>query len=110
MEIIYAHLQEDSGKVSAPARHVRAGEIIGKVGCTGNTKGMCSPSPESHLHVTVQRTDGARARINPPAFLGWHVRTPEDGDKAADWAACGGGAPLSTSSTHPRAAVRRRGG
>lgn len=115
VEIIYAHLQEDSGKVSAPARHVRAGEIVGKVGCTGNAKGMCSPSPESHLHVTVQRTDGARARIDPPAFLGWHVRTPEDGDKAAEWAACGGGAPLSAARralhlTRGRRGARRRAG
>lgn len=88
LEIIYAHLTDDSVKVGAPPRHVRAGEVIGKVGCTGNAKGMCSPSPESHVHVTVQRPD-ARVRIDPVAFLGWSVHKPEESEKSSDWSGCG---------------------
>ena len=60
VEILYAHLAEGSQKGAKTPRQVRAGDVIGHVGCTGNARGMCSPSPESHLHVTVQRADGDR--------------------------------------------------
>ena len=86
IEIVYAHLIEEKGRRAGPERAVRAGEVIGHVGCTGNAKGMCSPSPESHVHVTVQRTDGSRTRFDPMAFLGWSVSTPTD---QGDMAACG---------------------
>ncbi len=89
LEIIYAHLREDSVKLGAPPRPVRAGEVVGKVGCTGNAKGMCSPSPESHVHVTVQRPD-ARGRLDPLAFFGWPVHKPDESDKADDWSSCNG--------------------
>ncbi|MCC6644783.1 MAG: peptidoglycan DD-metalloendopeptidase family protein [Polyangiaceae bacterium] len=87
LEIIYAHLLDESVKIGAPPRHVRAGEVVGRVGCTGNARGMCSPSPESHVHVTVQRPD-ARGRIDPLAFFGWQVHRPDEGDKASEWASC----------------------
>lgn len=86
-EIIYAHLVDD-GKTSTSSRQVRAGEVIGRVGCTGNARGMCSPSLESHLHVTVQRSN-TRAKLDPTTFLGWHVSVPTD--RPADWSACGRG-------------------
>jgi len=83
-EIIYAHLIDD-GKTSMATRSVRAGEMIGRVGCTGNAKGMCSPSPESHLHVTVQRSAN-RDKVEPGQFLGWNIHTPVD--HPGDWASC----------------------
>lgn len=98
VEIIYAHLVDDNGKLSMSARPVRAGEVIGRVGCTGNAKGMCSPSPESHLHVTVQKTAGARVRLDPATVLGWHVITPREEGKPADWGVCG--RPPSTLGRH----------
>lgn len=85
IEIIYAHLIDD-GKTSTQTRTVRAGEVIGRVGCTGNAKGMCSPSPESHLHVTVQKTKN-RAKLDPGTFLGWSIHTPAE--HPADWGVCG---------------------
>lgn len=93
VEIIYAHLQPEGIKVGAPPRHVRVGEIIGKVGCSGNAKGMCSPSPESHLHVTVQRTEGGKSRLDPVAFLGWNVHKPDDSERAGDVISCGSSPP-----------------
>ncbi len=86
--LIYAHLLPESVKVGAPPRHVRVGEIIGKVGCSGNARGMCSPSPESHLHVTVQRADGARERVEPVSFLGWSVHSPEAAERGDELLAC----------------------
>jgi murein DD-endopeptidase MepM/ murein hydrolase activator NlpD len=82
-EILYAHLVDDSSRVGA-SRAVRAGEIIGHVGCSGNAQGMCSPSPESHLHVTVQRHG---THIEPGAFLGWSVGMPHE--VPAGWSNCG---------------------
>jgi murein DD-endopeptidase MepM/ murein hydrolase activator NlpD len=85
VEIIYAHLAEGSQKGTTGSRQVRAGEVIGHVGCTGNAKGMCSPSPESHLHVTVQRVDD-RKKLDPIAFLGWNVG---ESDRDVSFSACG---------------------
>ncbi len=85
IEIIYAHLVDD-GKTETGTRSVRAGEVIGRVGCTGNARGMCSPSPESHLHVTVQKARN-RAKLDPGPFLGWTVHTPSD--HPAEWTPCG---------------------
>lgn len=76
ISVIYAHLLDDS-KTAHASRVVRAGDVLGRVGCSGNAKGMCSPSPESHVHVTVERGP-ARQRIDPAAFLGWKVHVPED--------------------------------
>ena len=86
VEIVYAHLAEGSQKGTKPSRQVRAGDVIGHVGCTGNARGMCSPSPESHLHVTVQRADGDRRKLDPIAFFGWSVG---DGERGNEWSACG---------------------
>lgn len=85
IEIIYAHLIDD-GKTNTATRSVRAGEVIGRVGCTGNARGMCSPSPESHLHVTVQKS-GNHAKIDPGPFLGWNIHLPSE--RPADWGTCG---------------------
>lgn len=86
VEIVYAHLAEGSQKGTKTSRQVHAGEVIGHVGCTGNARGMCSPSPESHLHVTVQRADGDRRKLDPVAFFGWAVG---DGERGAEWTSCG---------------------
>jgi murein DD-endopeptidase MepM/ murein hydrolase activator NlpD len=75
VSIIYAHLLDDP-KTPHPSRVVKAGDIVGRVGCSGNAKGMCSPSPESHVHVTVERGPG-RQRIDPGSYLGWSVHVPE---------------------------------
>lgn len=85
IEIIYAHLIDD-GKTSTATRTVRGGEVIGRVGCTGNARGMCSPSPESHLHITVQKARN-RVKIDPGPFLGWSLHTPTE--HPPDWSACG---------------------
>lgn len=74
--IIYAHLM-DEPKTAHPSRVVKAGDVIGRVGCSGNAKGMCTPSPESHVHVTVERGRG-RKRVDPGAYLGWDVRVPAE--------------------------------
>ena len=92
-EIVYAHLQEEHTRGLPAPRAVKAGEVIGHVGCTGNAHGMCSPSPESHLHVTVQHASGSRAKIDPASFLGWPVATPGQDDKPAEWAMCGKSTP-----------------
>ena len=76
VSIIYAHLL-DEPKAVHPSRVVKAGDILGRVGCSGNAKGMCSPSPESHVHVTVERSP-ARLRIDPGSFLGWKIHVPEE--------------------------------
>jgi murein DD-endopeptidase MepM/ murein hydrolase activator NlpD len=86
IDLVYAHLQDDVRGITSVSRPVRAGEIIGRVGCTGNAKGMCSPSPESHLHVTVQRAKNARDRMDPAAFLGWGIA---HADQSPEWSACG---------------------
>lgn len=76
-EIIYAHLIDDNRKLSMAPRPVRAGEVIGRVGCTGNAKGMCSPSPESHVHVTINRLPkGKKQPVDPMLVTGWHITTP----------------------------------
>ncbi|MFO0658268.1 MAG: M23 family metallopeptidase [Polyangiaceae bacterium] len=79
-EIIYAHLIDDNRKLSMGPRPVRAGEVIGRVGCTGNAKGMCSPSPESHVHVTVNRlAKGKKQPIDPTLIDGL---APDDARRA----------------------------
>ncbi|MCS6899220.1 MAG: M23 family metallopeptidase [Myxococcales bacterium] len=85
IEIIYAHLIDD-GKTETTTRSVRAGEVIGRVGCTGNARGMCSPSPESHLHVTVQKVKN-KVKLDPGAFLGWNLHMPTE--HPAEWVVCG---------------------
>lgn len=85
VEILYAHLIDD-GKTPTATRAVRAGEIIGRVGCSGNAHGMCSPSPESHLHVTVQRFP-TKEKFEPGTFLGWTIVTPTD--HPLGWGVCG---------------------
>jgi murein DD-endopeptidase MepM/ murein hydrolase activator NlpD len=87
-EILYAHLLDDTPRVHFGPRPVRAGEIVGRVGCTGNAKGMCSPSPESHLHVTVERPRKRRARVDPPSFLGWNVGMPRESERPSEWGSC----------------------
>jgi murein DD-endopeptidase MepM/ murein hydrolase activator NlpD len=73
--IIYAHLL-DEPKTAHPSRTVKAGDVLGRVGCSGNAKGMCTPSPDSHVHVTVER-GRSRKRVDPSAYLGWDVRVPD---------------------------------
>ena len=74
--IIYAHLL-DEPKTPHPSRVVKAGDVVGRVGCSGNARGMCSPSPESHVHVTVERGP-ARQRVEPAAYLGWKIHVPDE--------------------------------
>ena len=97
VEILYAHLQDINPRLVFGERPVRVGEIIGHVGCTGNARGMCSPSPESHLHVTVQHTGGARLRAEPVGYLGWRVAIPGAAERPVEWSACGRGASPSAS-------------
>lgn len=84
LEILYAHLLDD-GKTPMKTRNVRAGEIVGRVGCSGNAKGMCSPSPDSHLHVTVQKSKN-HAKFEPASFLGWNIHTPSE--RPPEWSEC----------------------
>lgn len=79
LELIYAHLIDDTPSlVMGAERDVAAGATIGRVGCSGNARGMCSPSPESHLHVTL-RTMKDHRQIDPAPVLGWTPRTPDAG-------------------------------
>ena len=78
MEFVYAHLREDvpASVIRQPPRPIRAGEIVGRVGCTGNAGSMCSPSPESHLHLSLLRTSGAHDRVDPLPVVGWNLTQP----------------------------------
>ncbi len=86
LELVYGHLIDDDPGIDLSPRPVRAGEFIGRVGCSGNARGMCSPSPESHVHVTLRRA--GRARLEPLGVLGWHVVMPSDEDRPAGWSGC----------------------
>ena len=79
LEFLYAHLLDDTPSlVMGQEKEVAAGTIVGRVGCSGNARGMCSPSPESHVHVTL-RTIKDRKQIDPGPLVGWTLRTPEQG-------------------------------
>ncbi|HEU4404269.1 MAG TPA: peptidoglycan DD-metalloendopeptidase family protein [Polyangiaceae bacterium] len=86
LELVYGHLVDDDPGLDLSPRPVRAGEFLGRVGCSGNARGMCSPSPESHVHVTLKRA--GRTRLEPLSVLGWSVITPSDEDRPAGWAGC----------------------
>ncbi|HEU4534672.1 MAG TPA: M23 family metallopeptidase [Polyangiaceae bacterium] len=86
LEIVYGHLIDDDPDLELAPRPVRAGEFVGRVGCSGNARGMCSPSPESHVHVTLKRA--GRARLEPLSVLGWNVAMPSDEDRPAGWHGC----------------------
>lgn len=77
MEIIYAHLLEDmAAEVVRAEVKIEAGAVVGRVGCSGNARGMCSPSPESHVHVTLRRADGDREKIDPLPVVRWTLVEP----------------------------------
>lgn len=86
LEIVYGHLIDDDPDLELAPRPIRAGEFVGRVGCSGNARGMCSPSPESHVHVTLKRA--GRARLEPLSVLGWNVAMPSDEDRPAGWHGC----------------------
>jgi murein DD-endopeptidase MepM/ murein hydrolase activator NlpD len=74
-EILYAHLIDDKPDLVMGVEHeVAAGVIVGRVGCSGNARRMCSPSPESHVHVTL-RTVRDRMQIDPLPLAGWTLQT-----------------------------------
>lgn len=75
MRFVYAHIMDDNPPVGQE-RDVRAGEVVGQVGCSGNATGMCSPSPESHLHLTLQHTLGEREKVDALPIVGWTLWTP----------------------------------
>jgi murein DD-endopeptidase MepM/ murein hydrolase activator NlpD len=78
MRFIYAHLiDDDPGLVTGQERSVIAGQIVGRVGCSGNAMGMCSPSPESHLHLTLRQAKGERAKVDPLPVVQWTLLTPD---------------------------------
>lgn len=80
LELLYAHLQEDSAAFPpGEERQVAAGTIVGRVGCSGNARGMCSPSLESHVHVTL-RTIADHKQIDPQPLLGWKPASPGPAD------------------------------
>jgi len=80
LEILYAHLQEGSSAFPFGEEHeIQAGAIVGRVGCSGNARGMCSPSPESHVHVTL-RTVQDHKQIDPQPLFGWKPATPGPAD------------------------------
>lgn len=60
-ETIYAHLAEDVQALTKPGIAVRAGQIIGYSGNTGNSDG-------AHLHFSLKRT-GARTPGFPPKYI-----------------------------------------
>jgi murein DD-endopeptidase MepM/ murein hydrolase activator NlpD len=69
--LVYGHLSEFNGA----SRSVQAGEVIGKVGCSGNADGggLCSlnPSqglPSSHLHLSLFLDTAAGVKPYDPAF------------------------------------------
>lgn len=77
MRFVYAHLvDDDAGLVTGRDRRVRAGEVIGRVGCSGNAGGMCSPSPESHLHLTLRQATGERTKVDPLPVVSWSLIEP----------------------------------
>lgn len=77
MRFVYAHIiDDDPGLAIGPDRAVHAGEVIGRVGCSGNARGMCSPSPESHLHLTLQHVGGAREKVDALPVVGWTLLVP----------------------------------
>jgi murein DD-endopeptidase MepM/ murein hydrolase activator NlpD len=86
LELVYGHLVDDDPGLDLSPRPVRAGDFIGRVGCSGNARGMCSPSPESHVHVTLRKA--GRARLEPLGVLGWPVIMPSDEDRPAGWSGC----------------------
>jgi murein DD-endopeptidase MepM/ murein hydrolase activator NlpD len=85
--IIYAHLQDDP-KLNRHRRRVKAGQIIGHVGCSGNAFGMCSPSPESHLHVTVVQQQKGKRKVNPENVLEWPLEHQEGAHRPTGWGQC----------------------
>jgi murein DD-endopeptidase MepM/ murein hydrolase activator NlpD len=89
LELVYGHLIDDDPDLDLSPRPVRAGEYIGRVGCSGNARGMCSPSPESHVHVTVRQA--GRGRLEPLKVLGWPVVVPSSEDRPSGWSGCAGG-------------------
>ncbi len=75
-ELIYAHLIDDNPSLSMEPREVHTGDILGRVGCSGNARGMCSPSPESHLHVSVFRWHhGRKMALDPQKVTRWNILT-----------------------------------
>jgi len=77
MEIIYAHLLEDiPAEVVRAEVNIEAGAVVGRVGCSGNARRMCSPSPESHVHVTLRRGDGDREKVDPLPVVRWTLVEP----------------------------------
>ena len=77
LDLIYAHLDDHKLPFSIRGDHpVEPGTVVGFVGCSGNARGMCSPSPESHVHITVRQVDKARTKIDPLPVLGWPLLVP----------------------------------
>lgn len=67
----YAHLSEI---IANKSKIVKAGDIIGKSGCTGNASNMKSTQSGSHLHFEVRKTNatcgkGLTNRIDPLPFI-----------------------------------------
>jgi murein DD-endopeptidase MepM/ murein hydrolase activator NlpD len=62
---VYLHMQDVAAV--RPGRHVRAGQAVGKLGCTGSCFG-------AHLHFEVRRGRGVRAEPQDPLPLlrRWH--------------------------------------
>lgn len=77
MRFVYAHLiDNDPALPMGQDRPVNAGEVIGHVGCSGNAGAMCSPSPESHVHVTLRQAKGSRTKVDPLPVVAWPLLTP----------------------------------
>ncbi len=96
MEFIYAHLREDiPAQVIRSESPVAAGAIIGRVGCSGNAAGMCSPSPESHVHVTLRKSQGTREKVDPLPVVRWNLGEPSPADFSPPLLAC----PMATGQT-----------
>ena len=66
----YCHLKEFDHKLIGTKKEVKAGDLIGYAGSSGNAKGSDSP----HLHIEI-RSIGAEGlggldkKINPACFL-----------------------------------------
>lgn len=86
---VYAHL-DASGAFKDP-KAVKKGEVIGKVGCTGNAGngGACwrdatchgATAIEDHLHLELLELDGAgqlQGKKDPVATYGWTVKYADD--------------------------------